>query len=350
MPSDKLHFTSDYMEGAHHAVLDAVVATNDESTPGYGLDPHCAAAEQAILEACACPDGEVRFLMGGTQANAVMTGALLRPWQGVMAAETGHISVHEAGAIEAGGHKVLTLPHELGKVSAADVARAIEAHNTDDNRDHMVAPGMLYISQPTEYGTLYTLAELERLSAVCHGTGMSLYVDGARLAYALSAPGNDVGLADLARLADAFYIGGTKCGALFGEAVVLPRKDMVPGLFSVIKQRGALLAKGRLLGVQFETLFADGLYDRIGAYAVEAATRIANALVEADFEMPVPQQTNQVFFLASDAQLRRLAEKVDYGFMEWWPDGRALVRVATSWSTTPEATDQLVSAIRSAGA
>jgi len=343
--ASKLAFASDYMEGAHPAVLDALVRTNMESTTGYGLDPHCKAAEKAILAACECPGGEVWFLEGGTQTNRVMVDALLRPWHGVMAAKTGHVAVHEAGAIEAGGHKVLELPHANGKVAAADIRTAIESHTTDANREHMVEPGMLYISQPTEYGTLYSLAELEELSATCRAAGIPLYVDGARLAYALAAPENDVTLPDLARLADAFYIGGTKCGTLLGEAVVLPQVGAIPGLFSMIKQHGALLAKGRILGVQFEALFEDGLYLRVCSYADEAAAAIAQTLKKHGLEVPVPQQTNQVFFLATPEQLDFLAAHVDLGFMEAWPDGRSLMRLATSWSTTPQAVEGLLKVV-----
>jgi len=335
---EKLHFASDYMGGAHPAVLEALVRTNGLSTPGYGGDDFCRAAEARILDACGCPGGEVRFLTGGTQTNAVVIDALLRPYQGVVAAETGHVSVHEAGAVEFGGHKVLTVPQEAGKLSARSVRRAIRAYREDGNRDHMVMPGMVYLSQPTEYGTLYSRAELAEISGVCRENGLFLYADGARLAYALAAPENDVTLRDLAALTDVFYIGGTKCGALFGEAVVLPRRRLIPHFFSIIKQHGALLAKGRLLGVQFGALFGDGLYGRIGAPAVRSARRIQEKLAERGYVTPVLSQTNQVFAVLEDGALARLGERAEYGFMEKTDETHAMIRFAASWSTTEEQT------------
>lgn len=244
----KLSFASDYMEGAHPEILRRLLETNMEQTAGYGLDAYSESARKKIRAACQADDAEIFFLIGGTQANAVVIDALLRSYQGVIAAETGHISVHEAGAIEFGGHKVLTLAHQAGKITAAQIESALTAYREDANREHMVMPGMVYLSQPTEYGALYSLAELEAISAVCRAGGIPLYLDGARLAYALACPANDVTLADIARLADVFYIGGTKCGALFGEAVVFPKRNTVPHFFSIVKQHGALLAKSRIAG------------------------------------------------------------------------------------------------------
>ncbi|ERL25250.1 threonine aldolase family protein [Mitsuokella sp. oral taxon 131] len=224
--------------------------------------------------ACAAPNANVHFLLGGTQANATVIDAVLRSYEGVLAAASGHISVHEAGAIEYGGHKVLALPHEHGKLSAATIEAVLSASRADENRDHMVFPGMVYLSQPTECGTLYTREELTRIHAVCRTHDIPLYLDGARLAYALACPENDVTLPDIARLCDIFYIGGTKCGALFGEAVVLPNPSFIPHFFTIIKQHGALLAKGRIAGIQFDTLFTDGLYEAGGATAIKAAARV----------------------------------------------------------------------------
>ncbi|MCR5236770.1 MAG: aminotransferase class V-fold PLP-dependent enzyme, partial [Lachnospiraceae bacterium] len=258
------------MEGAHPAILKKLVETNLERTAGYGYDDFSESARNKIREACAAPDADVYFLVGGTQTNAVMIDALLRPYQGVIAAKSGHISVHEAGAIEFGGHKVLEIDQRDGKIAVEDIERIIREYRQDENRDHMVMPGMVYISQPTEYGTLYSLTELKEISRVCRENHIPLYVDGARLAYALACPENDVTLKDLAMLCDAFYIGGTKCGALFGEAVVIPEHDYIPHLFTIIKQHGALLAKGRIAGLQFDTLFTGGLYDNIGKTAIEA--------------------------------------------------------------------------------
>lgn len=342
---EKLHFASDYMEGAHPQVLNAIVQTNMLSTAGYGEDEFCRSAAQKILEACKCPDGEVHFLIGGTQTNAVVIDALLRPYQGVIAAASGHVAVHEAGAIEYGGHKVLVAKDHEGKLSADTIREVIVHWQNDTNREHMVMPGMVYLSQPTEYGTLYSLDELSKISTVCRTYGIPLYVDGARLCYALAAEENDVQLPDLARLCDAFYIGGTKCGLLFGEAVVLTRKNMIPHFFSIIKQHGALLAKGRLLGVQFLELFRDGLYERIGIPAVRNAGRIKKKLLECGCQVAFDSPTNQIFFIADDVFIEKLSEKVEYGFMEKTDGSHTMIRFATAWSTTDEATDKLLQLI-----
>lgn len=342
---EKLHFASDYMEGAHPRLLQALIDTNMESVGGYGNDRFCDAARTRILAACNCPQGAVYFLGGGTQTNQVALDALLRPWQGVVAATSGHVNVHEAGAIEYSGHKVIALPETQGKLDAQSVRTCRESWEADANWEHVVEPGAVYISQPTEYGTLYSLSELEELSALCHEKQMPLYVDGARLAYALACPENDVSLPDLARLSDAFYIGGTKCGALCGEALVFPHPEIAPRFFTQVKQHGALFAKGRLLGVQFGALFEDDFYLEIGRPAIEAADKLREALAEEGFEMPYPAPTNQVFFLADEKTLEQLDAAVEYGFMEAWSDGRQLVRFATSWSTTPEAADELVALI-----
>ncbi|MEE1227449.1 MAG: beta-eliminating lyase-related protein [Lachnospiraceae bacterium] len=342
---EKLHFASDYMEGAHPQVLDALVRTNAISTVGYGEDEFCKKAEQEILKACQCPEGEVHFLIGGTQANAVVIDSLLRPYQGVISAESGHVSVHEAGAIEYGGHKVLVAKDHEGKLSADSIREIIENWENDANRDHMVMPGMVYISQPTEYGTLYTLEELTGISEVCREYRIPLYLDGARLSYALAAEGNDVQLPDLARLCDAFYIGGTKCGLLFGEAVVLPKKNMIPHFFSMIKQHGALLAKGRLLGVQFYELFREGLYERIGIPAILSAKKIKQKLLDCGYQLAFDSPTNQIFFIAEDSFIEKLGEKVEYGFMEKTDESHTMIRFATAWSTTDEETDRLLDLI-----
>ncbi len=343
--SDILCLASDYMEGAHPAIIDALVRTNRERTSGYGTDGHSERARTLIRAACECPDADVFFLTGGTQTNVTVIGTALAPWQGVVAAQSGHVSVHEAGAIERGGHKVIELPATLGKIGARQVEACVEVWENDVNRDHMVMPGMVYISQPTEYGTLYSLAELEGLSEVCHRHGMKLYVDGARLAYALAADENDVTLADLARLCDAFCIGGTKCGALFGEAVVIPVHDSIPHFFTQLKQHGALFAKGRILGLQFEVMFEDGLYERIGRSAVEAACRIREALVERGYELYFDTPTNQTFVMLDDQRLEELGRRVEMDFWERIGEGRTVMRIATSWATTPEDVTRLVAAL-----
>ncbi len=339
---DRLFFASDYMEGAHPRILQRLMETNMVSSVGYGLDEFSESARNRIRKACSAPEADVFFLVGGTQTNAVMIDAILRPWQGVMAAETGHISTHEAGAIEFGGHKVLTLPQMDGKVSAEDVAACIRTYWQDENHDHVVMPGMLYISQPTEYGTLYSLEELRKISGVCRENGIPMYLDGARLAYALACPENDVTLPDIAALCDAFYIGGTKCGALFGEAAVIPRHGYLPHLFTIIKQHGALLAKGRIAGIQFETLFTDDLYFRIGRNAIEAAGKIRQALEEKGYRFAFRTPTNQIFILLEKAQAAALSEKVEMGFWENTDDSHTVMRIATSWATQPEDVERLI--------
>ena len=339
---DRLFFASDYMEGAHPKILQRLMETNMVKTVGYGLDEFSESARNRIREACSAPEADVFFLVGGTQTNAVMIDSILRPWQGVMAAETGHISTHEAGAIEADGHKVLTLPHKDGKVSAEDVAACIRAYWQDENHEHEVMPGMLYISQPTEYGTLYSLEELRKISGVCRESGIPLYLDGARLAYALACPENDAALPDIAALCDAFYIGGTKCGALFGEAVVIPKHDLVPHLFTLVKQHGALLAKGRVAGIQFETLFTDDLYFKIGRNAIEAAEKIRQALEEKGYHFAFRTPTNQIFILLEKPQAAALSEKVEMGFWENTDESHTVMRIATSWATQPEDVERLI--------
>ena len=339
---DKLYFASDYQEGAHPAILQRLTETNLEKSEGYGTDAFCASAREKIRRACRCPEAEVHFLVGGTQTNATVIDSLLRSYQGVLAAETGHISTHEAGAIEFGGHKVLTLPHQFGKISADDLRDYCRSFWSDGNHEHMVMPGMVYLSQPTEYGTLYSRAELEAIRQVCDDYRLALYVDGARLAYALACPENDVSLSDLARLCDVFYIGGTKCGALFGEAVVIPDPGLIPHFFTIVKQHGALLAKGRLLGLQFDTLFTDDLYLQIGRNAIAAADAIREALRAMGCSLAFPAPTNQVFLCLEDGALARLDEQVVYSFWEKPDEGHTVIRLASSWATNAGETDQLI--------
>ena len=341
----RLAFASDYMEGAHPAILQRMIETNMIKTAGYGADEFSESARQKIREACQAPDAEIHFLVGGTQTNATVIDALLRSCQGVIAPATGHISVHEAGAIELGGHKVLTLPQENGKITASAIRACVEAYWNDENHEHMVMPGMVYISQPSEYGTLYSLGELSAISEVCHRHRIPLFVDGARLAYALACPENDVTLPDLARLCDAFYIGGTKCGALFGEAVVFPKRNTVPHFFTTVKQHGALLAKGRIAGIQFDTLFTDRLYEQVGQNAIAAADRIRAALIEKGYQLAFDTPTNQIFILLDEAQLKKLSAKVDMSFWEKTPDGQTIMRIATSWATQEAEVNRLISCL-----
>lgn len=339
--AEKLSFASDYEEGAHPAIVAEFVRTNFFKTAGYGTDEFSESARKKIRAACNAPDAEIFFLTGGTQTNAVVIGAALKSFEGVIAADSGHISIHEAGAIELGGHKVLTLPNRDGKISAADVRAYVDNFHADANRNHMVSPAMVYISQPTEYGTLYTRDELTRLKDVCREKNLSLYVDGARLAYALASDENDVTLADLADLCDAFYIGGTKCGAFFGEAVVL-KKNFIPHFFTISKQHGALLAKGRLLGLQFDTLFTDDLYFKIGRRAIVAAEKIQREL---SCRLHRKTPTNQIFLALTDNQLKILSEHVAFSFWEKISD-KTIVRLATSWATRDEDVDRLIDILR----
>lgn len=340
------HFDSDYMEGAHPLILQALLRTNMEKTAGYGTDEYCASAREKILAACGLTsdEAEVHFLIGGTQTNATVIKGLLRPYEGVIAATTGHIALHEAGAIEASGHKVLTIEGCDGKISAEQVDEYIKAFRADEAWDHMVWPGMVYISQPTEYGTLYSRQELEALSVVCRKWEIPLFVDGARLGYALASPQTDVTLRDLGRLCDVFYIGGTKCGAMFGEAVVV-RKGLIPHFFTTIKQQGALLAKGRMLGVQFDVLFTDDLYINIARHAVEQAARLREAFRAKGYEIFAESPTNQVFVALTAEQEAHLRTLTTFSEWERTADGRLVVRLATSWATRTEDIAELIARI-----
>ena len=338
----RLYFASDYMEGAHPAIMQKLVETNLEKTVGYGLDPYTESAKEKIRTACNAPDADIYLLVGGTQTNATVIDALLKSYQGVVAAETGHIATHESGAIEFGGHKVLTLPQKDGKIRAAQIEKMVKDFYDDANYEHMVMPGMVYISQPTEYGTLYSKEELTEISKVCRANHLPLYVDGARLAYALASPENDVTLSDLAELCDAFYIGGTKCGALFGEAVVIPQKGLIPHFFTIIKQHGALLAKGRIAGIQFDELFTDRLYERIGKPAIDAAEQIKEALKKFGYKLALDTPTNQIFCIVSNEVMKKIAKDVEFGFWEKYDETHSIIRFATSWATTMEDTQKLI--------
>lgn len=337
-----LYFKSDYTEGAHPAILEALARTNLVSQPGYGDDCFTASAQEKIRRACGRPEADVYLLTGGTQTNLIVISSLLRRWEGVVCAETGHIAVHEAGAIEFSGHKVLPLPSHAGKLHAEDLAALVERFYADETHDHMVFPGMVYLSQPTELGTLYTKAELEAIAGVCRRFEMPLYLDGARLGYGLAAEGNELGLADIAALADVFYIGGTKVGALCGEAVVFPRGNMPPHFATMVKQQGAMLAKGRVLGVQFDALFTDGLYFEIGREAVALAMKLKKAFVQKGYPLFLDSPTNQQFVILTAEQEARLAREA--AFERWEPvgDGRYAERFVTSWATTEEQVDALI--------
>ena len=337
-----LDFSSDYTRPGHPLLMDALAKNQDAQFLPYGTDEVSDRAKARIRDICRAPNAGVHFLLGGTQTNRLAIDALLRSFEGVIAADTGHVSGHEAGAIEHGGHKVLTIGHQNGKLTADTVAKYCEAFYADANHDHMVFPGMVYLSQPTEYGTLYSREELQALRKVCDRFSLRLYCDGARLAYALGAPENDVSLADLAELCDAFYIGGTKCGALFGEALVVPDPTLTPHLFTVIKQHGALLAKGALLGLQFDALFAEALYLSVGQTAVAFASQMRNVLAEKGYRQPLLSETNQIFLTLPDEQLRTLQQQVRVSFWEKPDAAHTVVRIATDWATTKQDVDALL--------
>lgn len=339
-------FHNDYSEGCHPAILRALSETNLEQTPGYGEDRCCMAAADKIRALCGREDLAVHFLVGGTQANLTVIDAALRPHQGAICAESGHIHVHETGAVEATGHKVLSLPSKDGKLTAAQVSELVRAHYYQDGPEHTVQPKLVYISNPTELGTIYTLSELESLRAVCKKWGLYLFLDGARLGYGLTAPGNDVTLADLARLCDVFYIGGTKVGALFGEAVVIQNPAIGEGFRYMMKQHGGMLAKGRLLGLQFDTLFTDDLYFQIAAHANALAQQIRATLTALDCPFLVETPTNQLFPILPDGVLAELGADFSFTEQERVDAGHRAVRFCTSWATTQANTDALCAKLR----
>lgn len=336
-----LNFESDYTTGAHPKLLQRLVETNLESVSGYGADRFCVSAKEKIRLACACPQAQVELLVGGTQSNAVVISTMLRDYEGVLAAQTGHIGCHEAGAIEYTGHKVLTLPQYDGKMKASDLRSYLEIYYADDAHEHMVYPGMVYLSYPTEYGTIYSKQELADIRAVCTGYKLPLFVDGARLGYGLMSRQSDLTLAELAELADVFYIGGTKVGALCGEAVVFTKGNRPEHFENRIKKRGALLAKGRLLGVQFDTLFTDDLYFEISRHAIEMTERMKAMFRAKGYRFFLDSPTNQQFVILDNDRMQTLKEQVKFSFWEKYDETHTVVRFACSWSTTQEDLDAL---------
>lgn len=343
--SNKILFQCDYNEGCHPKVLERLVATNMEQTVGYGEDAYCAAAADKIRKACGDDSLAVHFLVGGTQTNMTVIDTALRSHQGVLCAVTGHINVHETGAVESCGHKVLGLPSEDGKITAAQVEEAYLEHIHNGSFEHMVQPKMVYISNPTELGTIYSKAELVALSEVCRKNGLYLFMDGARLGYGLTAPDNDLTLADIAALCDVFYIGGTKVGALFGEAVVIGNAELKQDFRYFIKQKGGMLAKGRLLGVQFDALFTDNLYFEISKHAIELAEKLRGAFEKKGYRYLVPNRTNQIFVILPDEALEKLAESYGYSYDSRVDETHSAVRFCTSWATKEENLDALIASI-----
>ena len=336
-----LSFESDYIEGAHPLILEALAKTNMECLSGYGTDSYTKSAKEKIAAACSLPDAQISFLTGGTQTNQIVIDTMLKPYEGVISAASGHVSVHEAGAIEFTGRKVLTLPSHDGKVDAAELDSYITDFYADGNHEHMVFPGLVYISHPTEYGTLYSKNELTEISKICHKHKIPLFLDGARLGYGLMSKSSDMTLPDIAELCDVFYIGGTKVGALCGEAVVFTKKNMPPHFDNLVKKHGALLAKGRLLGIQFDTLFTDDLYCKISRNAIERAEELKNLFVKKGYKLFMDSPTNQQFVILENEKMKSLQEKVQFSFWEKYDEKRTVVRFATSWATTKEKITEL---------
>lgn len=345
IPDAMYQFQCDYNEGAHPRIMERLMETNFEQTVGYGEDHYCEAARAAVRKAVGREDVDVHFLVGGTQANATVISSILRPYQGVLCATTGHINVHETGAIEHGGHKVLALEAAGGLLSAALIREAVEAHYAEDGPEHTVQPGMVYISFSSEVGTVYSLSLLREISAVCREYGLPLFIDGARMGYGLASEGCDVSLSDIAALADVFYLGGTKQGALFGEAVVIVNDALKKDFRYCIKQNGGMLAKGRLLGIQFLTLFEDGLYFQLSEHAVSQAMRIRDAFESKGFGFLVQSPSNQQFPILDNATMERLSSDFLFSFWQKVDDTHTAVRFCTSWATRPEAVDALIAAL-----
>lgn len=341
------YFTSDYVNGAAPEVLNHLLETNSKNLTGYGSDDYCEIAISKIKKACNKPDADVYFLTGGTQTNQIVISTVLKPFEGVIAANTGHVSGHEAGAIEFSGHKVLQISHKDGKLSDNSIENLIKDFYNDRNHEHMVFPGMVYISLPTEYGTLYSKNELQNIYQVCQKYNIFLYIDGARLGYALASPQNDLSLSDIANLCDAFYIGGTKVGALCGEALIFTnnRFETPAHFITQIKQHGALLAKGRLLGVQFDALFTDNLYYKIGEHGILMAEKLKSIFKTKGFRFYLESPTNQQFIILENSKMEELSKTIAFSFWEKYDENHTVVRFATSWSTTQLDLEELEKAL-----
>ena len=341
------YFTSDYVNGAAPEVLNHLLETNSKNLTGYGSDDYCEIAISKIKKACNKPDADVYFLTGGTQTNQIVISTVLKPFEGVIAANTGHVSGHEAGAIEFSGHKVLQISHKDGKLSDNSIENLIKDFYNDRNHEHMVFPGMVYISLPTEYGTLYSKNELQNIYQVCQKYNIFLYIDGARLGYALASPQNDLSLSDIANLCDAFYIGGTKVGALCGEALIFTnnRFETPAHFITQIKQHGALLAKGRLLGVQFDALFTDNLYYKIGEHGILMAEKLKNIFKTKGFRFYLESPTNPQFIILENSKMEELSKTIAFSFWEKYDENHTVVRFATSWSTTQQDLEELEKAL-----
>ena len=337
-----LSFESDYIQGAHKKILEQLIATNMEPLSGYGNDKYCFSAKAKIKAVCQKDDAQVFFLCGGTQTNQIVIDTMISRYEGVICADTGHINFHEAGAIEFTGHKVLTLKNHYGKINAKELGNYLKNYNADENKEHTTKPAMVYISHPTEYGTLYSYEELKNISDICKQNKLILYLDGARLGYALMSPTTDVRIEDIADLCDVFYIGGTKVGALCGEAVVFTHNNAPKCFFTSIKQHGALLAKGRLLGVQFDALFTDDLYFEISKNAIDKADELRTAFIDKGYQIYIETETNQIFVVLANDKMSKLKKEVSFGYWEKYDENHTVVRFATSWATTQQDVQKLI--------
>lgn len=335
------NFINDYSEGACEQIIDALSKTNMVKQIGYGNDEYSISARNKIRKAVGVDDADVFFISGGTQTNTIVISSILKNFEGVISPYNGHIATHEAGAIECSGHKVITIKDDFAKIDISELENYLVNFHKDMNNEHMVNPAMVYISQPTEYGMLYSLDELKKIRKICDEYNLKLFIDGARLGYALSGRNNDVGLKDLAKLADVFYIGGTKCGALVGEAVVVPKKGLIPNFVTMIKQRGGLLAKGRLLGLQFDVLFTDNLYEKICKNGVDCAFMIRDELIKKGYKLYCDSPTNQQFIVVSNEKLQELKENIGFGYMDAYDENSSIIRLCTSFATKKEDVEKL---------
>ena len=336
-----IRFECDYAEGCCPEIIKKLEKTNMEQTQGYGEDIYCNSAREKIKKICKCPNAEVQFLVGGTQTNMIVISSILKPYQGVISAQTGHINVHETGAIESTGHKVLVINTNEGKLTDDNIKEIYQAHYNDENHEHMVQPGMVYISYPTENGLIYTKKELEELYKTCKECNLPLYIDGARLGYGLMSDEN-MNISDIAKNCDVFYIGGTKVGALFGEAVVITNESIKKNFRYCMKQRGGMLAKGRLLGIQFDTLFEDNLYFSISKHAIDMAMKIKKAFCDKGYKLLYNSNTNQQFPIIPNNILSHLSKKYSFCLWEKIDENNSAVRFCTSWATKKEDVDELV--------
>ena len=336
-----LSFLSDYTEGAHPEVLQHLMERNLVTLPGYGFDEDTDEAKRKIMAACGRDDLQIWFLTGGTQTNMFAISTMLRSCEGVISANTGHVCGHEAGAIEYSGHKVLTVPNVEGKITVENLEKFMAAFHADESNEHTVQPGMVYISHPTEYGTLYSKAELTALSEACHKHGLPLYMDGARMGYGLMSPKADLNLHDICELVDLFYIGGTKVGALCGEALIFTKQNMPRNFLALVKQRGGLLAKTRVVSQQFDALFTNDLYFRLSKHAIDMAMMLKEMVLRKGYKLHMDSPTNQQFVIVSREKLEELRENVRFNVWEWLDDNTAAIRFATSWATTRESIEAL---------